>query len=766
MSKDHPTAAFRLALMTTTAVLALAVAQSASAQDSQATKANDDTIVIVTAQKKSENLQRVPEAVNVVGAQELAQFHVTQLTDIGAYVPGLQIDSSGTPGQASIAIRGIGGLSQNPTASTYIDETPMGSTSPHQRQGGNMLDILPYDVQNIEVLAGPQGTLYGANAFGGVVKFDLIQPNLKYSEFRAGADTETIAGGKDLGNGVRAMINTPLINDKLGVIASYSRVSNPGYIDNAVTGQTDQNSSTQESGRFSLLFQPLDELKIRFNSLFSNIDANGNATIALDNSSDPHPLYSGYKDINVVPNIFQDRLSLFNLDVDWDLKFAKFVSATSYTHEKIVSNTDETGSLGSFVDYLYGGPQNSHSTYELALHNKKFTQEFRLSSNPGGNLDWMAGLYYDNEKGTNTQNEPVKYPDGTSVSVVDPVYVGSFPVTYTEAAAFANVDYHFTDKFDLAAGIRYAYNRQSFFTTIIPAPVLVLYDIVDLQQNVPGHSSEGVTTWNISPRYQINSDEMVYLRVATGYQAGGPNVPIFGAPASVSAARITTYETGLKSTFPSLRAQLNLAIYDNLWSKVQLTSLYGSAFATVNGGTAESRGFTLDGNIRPTSHLSFTGDVAYTDAQLTQNADLPGGPGGLKGDRLPEQPAWSGSLQANYKWTVSGDWKAHIGAGVRTVGDRYMSGTVLTTTTDRGVTFNPGDDRVDAYKLPGYTAIDLNGDLSNQGYTIRLYIKNAANTKALLTATDVTSQLDSTPVYREGTVLQPRTVGVSIDASW
>lgn len=760
---------YRGALLTS--VFGAAIAAPAGAQNAARDPASPVELeeVVVTAQKISENLQRVPLAVTAVGAKQLADFHATQLTDIGGYVPGLEVNSGGTPGQTTVSIRGIGGLNDNATASMYIDETPIGATSPHQRGATYMLDILPYDIERIEVLAGPQGTLYGANAFGGVVKYALTRPNLDRTELRVGADGFGMAEAGEAGGGVRAMINTPLIQDKLGFLVSYAKLYSPGFIDNFNTGQKDQNRNNQQSARLSILGKPVEDLEVRLSALYSDIKSDGNGFIALDNSNHPSPLFPGYTDNNFAPHIFQDRMNYYSLDLKWDLKWAKLVSATSYTNDRSVTDIDSTATYFGLADLIYnavtGGtldPAQTIVKFPLHITNKKYTQELRLSSTVGA-LDWMIGGYYDDEKGTNLQALPVKTPAGESVPFVDPLFNGSFPVTYKEYAAFGNVDYHITDAFDVAAGLRYAHNKQSFRYTITP----VTFDIIAPSDTL-GHSQEGVTTFNFSPRYQIDTNNMVYARVATGYQAGGPNIAIFGAVPQIDAARITTYETGWKASFPAAHAQLNVAVYDNEWHKIQVAATApGGVGITLNAGNARSRGFTVDGSIRPVGGLTLSADIAYTDATLIDDsAHAPGGPGGFRGDRLPQTPQLAGAVRADYTWALTTDWRARLGGGIHMTGKRWMSGTELEAETIGTTTLNPGDNRLDKYQLSGYAAADLNADVTNDRYTIGLYVKNVGNKKAFLTAIDVPDGLANTPIQREGTVLRPRTIGISIDAKF
>src|SRR4051812_17847769 len=194
------------ALLATCAALALTAAWPACADEARGASVEE---VVVTAQKRSENIQNVPAAVSVVGGQTLDQLHATQLTDIGSYVPALQINSSGTPGQTSISLRGIAPVGPGATVATYIDDTPIGSSSAYGGGIAFALDLLPYDVQRLEVLRGPQGTLYGASSMGGLLKYVLTTPSLDQFEAEVGADLFGIADSSGVGGGARARISAP-----------------------------------------------------------------------------------------------------------------------------------------------------------------------------------------------------------------------------------------------------------------------------------------------------------------------------------------------------------------------------------------------------------------------------------------------------------------------------------------------------------------------------------------------------------------------------
>ena len=615
--------------------------------------------VIVTAQKHSENIQNVPETVSVVGAQQIGDYHITQLADIGAYIPGLQVDSGGSPGQTQLSIRGIAPVSSNATVGTYIDETPLGATSLHDRGAYYSLDILPYDVERIEVLEGPQGTLYGANSLGGLVKYVLTTPNLESTEIRAGTDAFGIDGSGGVGGGARISINTPIIQDKLGLIASFAVENTPGYIDNAQTGEKDQNSVRQQSGRLALLWQISPDASLKLGALYQESNASGNASVALD-STTLQPLVGDLKDNNYLPNTFRSTLYYYTADFNWNLHWANFISATSYSDQRSNSVTDDSRQYGPLITDI-GGPANALSAFSLALSTKKFTQEFRLSSPSAAKLEWLIGTYYDHEDGSNLQGLSSQNPDGSPITALNPLFVGSLPTTYQEYAFFGGLTYHFTDQFDIAGGGRYAHNNQTYTEIVYPgSPVLAA-------TYYPGQSSEGVSTYSVSPRYRITESITAYARVATGYQPGGPNSALPDVPPAVNSSTLTDYEVGLKCTLWDHRASLNVSAFDLEWNRIQVQgTTSGGLTYTTNGGTARSRGFEVDGTIRPFGGLSLAGTVNYTDAVFTQAIPSVGA---LAGNVMPFVPRWNGSIRADYAYPITSEWTGRLGAGLRLVGE-------------------------------------------------------------------------------------------------
>ena len=695
--------------------------------------------VTVTAQKRTENLQDVPATVSVIGADSISALHATQLSDIGAYVPGLQVDSGGAPGQTTLSIRGISPLSANATVGSYIDDTPIGSTGFHDRGGSYALDLLPYDVRQIEVLSGPQGTLYGANALGGLIKYDLTTPSLNSSEFRVGGTLFGVDHGSGVGSGFRGYANTMLIPDKLGMIASVGQERTPGYIDNTDGHHSDQNTDLQRSARLGLLWQITDAAALKINGLYANTESDGTATVALDTTT-MRPLGGDLTDNNLRPNVYDNTLWYFAATLNWKLPFADFVSATSWSKKSDRIIQDATYTYQPLLP-LVGGPADGTTDFPLFISAKRFSQEWRLSSNTHTSLEWLVGLYYDYEKGTNTQFLRTFDANGNSLASlgIDPLFAAALPTIYREYSGFANATWHANSRWDFGGGVRYARNVQGFSQIIEPgSPILP-------PSNVPGKSAEGVTTWLGRTNFKFTDDIMGYGLVSTGYQAGGPNTSLPDVPPSVSSSRLTNYEVGLKSTLLDGRAIVNLSAFDLEWKQIQVPGSLPSGITYVaNGSGARSRGVQIESTIKLMQGLLLRANGSYTDAVLTDDAPTAFG---HKGDRLPLVPQVSGSVRLDYDRPAFADWSFHAGTGVRYTGKRYSVGLFA----------------LDGIPTTAYTALDANTDLSNRHWTFRVFAKNLTDKRAYLTAVNIPDITGAEIVQNEATVLQPRTLGLAVD---
>jgi len=716
----------------------LALAASATAQAQQATPDAGDQAtlgtIVVTAEKRSEDIQNVPMSISVIDTSQLEDLHATQLTDYAAYLPSLTVIDNGAPGSASIGIRGISPLSAGSTVATYIDETPIGTSSNYGAGSTQVLDLLPYDFQTFEVLRGPQGTLYGATALAGVVRYTTKKPDLDASSWRVGADTFSQDGAGDLGYGARVGFSAPLIPGQLAFSASIAREQSPGYTDNVRTGEKDQDDFWQQAAHATLLWKATDNLSFTLSAILGKSDSNNASITALDPVS-LKPVYGDLKNDNYVPQPFSRDVSTYNATVNWDLGWSDFVSATSYAEIGSGSAADASLVYGALFP-LFGLPEPGISavTYDLKLY--KTTQEFRLVSKADDHFEWLVGFFYTDENSKQNQAASAQFLDYSSIPGLDPLAVVGLPSTYKEYAGFGDVTWKFNSMFDITAGVRWAHNEQTF-SEITSGALTGL-------GNTSGDSSEDVFTYSFAPQIHFSPDSMLYARIASGYQPGGPNLALPDVPPSVDASKLTNYELGWKAMFDDHRIMLDAAIYDIDWSNIQVSANNGQVSYLANGGTARSQGVEFSAVFMPTTGLRLGLNGAYTDAKLTE--DVPS-IGGLDGDRLPSIPKWAASATLDYSFPLSGGWNGRVGGGLRYVGDSLS-----------GVAHSPT-----ALPQDSYTAIDLNADVSNEHWTLRLFIKNLTDERVYTSLSALSSPLTGEIVRVNGIPLAPRVIGVGFD---
>jgi outer membrane receptor protein involved in Fe transport len=706
--------------------------------------------VVVTARKRAESIQDVPAAISVIQGGKLEELSATGLADYAAYVPGLNIDTAGTPGQMRLTLRGMAPITSTTMVGSYIDDAPLGSSAGWARAKDFSLDLFPYEIQQVEVLRGPQGTLYGANTMGGLLKYVTRTPDLHRFEGRVGGETFAVEGASDQGWGARAGASVPLIEGKLAVRGSYYKQHTPGYIDNGVTGKKNENELEQQGARLSALWQVSDDLAIKLSAMQQDIDSANNAVMALDRLSQ-RPFHGDLSSDHARPEAFEQKLRYYTASLNWDLGWAEFISATSYANTRTRQLSDSTPSVGPLLPLVTTIlPQYTNgvvvppglSDFILDLKLDKITQEFRLTSPAGDTLEWMLGAFYTDEDSSMHQWVTALDMSGAPIPGLSPMVDAHNPTTYREYALFSNVTYHFSDTFDVTAGLRWARNTQEF-KQIADGALVVLSNGVG---TVPGESSENVVTYLLSPRWRLNDASMIYGRVATGYRPGGPNTALPGIPRQVDSDSIVSYEAGIKTELLERRASLELAVFYIDWKDIQVGAMHGQWSYLTNGGKAKSQGVEFTTSYSPLDGLRLAFNTAYTQAELKDDIAAQSG---VAGDPLPFTPEWSGSFTADYEFPLFSSWTARFGGGYRYVGARNVSFPA-----------NPV-----FIRTPSYEVVDLTAGLTNERWGIRLYAKNLTDERAYVTPGMVLDP-DNQPLQIASSILQPRAVGLGFDVKF
>ncbi|CAM5481409.1 TonB-dependent receptor [Rhodanobacter lindaniclasticus] len=723
------------------------VATAAQPQDSSETDTRPATTpatnlatVVVTANKRSERLQDVPMAVSALEGDQLRREAARNFADYAAEVPGLNLISAGA-GQTQLILRGItsGANTPNATVGTYIDDVPYGSSTIYAAGSVLTPDIDPDDILRIEVLRGPQGTLYGANTLGGLLKFVTTPPDSTRFAGRLQVGGNRVSGG-DSGFDTHGMVNLPLVQDKLALrVNAYSR-KDPGYIDDVASGRQDVNDADVRGGRAQLLWTPTDKVSLRLSALAQNLSGDALANGGVD--VDPvtlKPLYGDLTQSRAAGTGKLDvRYRLYDASLDADFGWASLVSSTSYGKLDRASNADMTTAYGPILNPMLGLANGGYSM-DNPMSLGKFTQELRLQSAEDQTLAWRAGIFYTRERTTNTQDVLV-FDASTGEPIALPLVLGHVsigPASFTEWAAYGDVTWHVSPRFSLLLGARYTRDRTTFTQT--STGILV----GDTDFTIRG--SDNPTTFLVNPSFKISDDLMVYARVASGFRPGGPNVgvpPGLGAPLTFGPDKLVSYELGLKSSMLDRRMTLDVAGFYIDWSKIQLTSFAGGFSFLGNGGKARSQGIEASWQYVAATGLVLSANGSWTDAKLA--ADATPALYALDGDRLPYVPRWNASLAADYDFPLGGGWSGFVGASYRYIGSRLND-------------FNtaPGP----RFAVPGYHGVDLRAGLNVGRWTFKAYVKNLTDERGISSIGPET--IDPLAAPFGAIYVAPRTVGLS-----
>lgn len=720
--------------LTVAGAVALAfTAATAGAQSEPTTGLGE---VIVTAQKRAERIQDVPVAVSVVSGYQLVDSGSVQLTDYAAFVPGMYVDSNGTPGQSTISLRGIGPMGSSATVGIYIDEAPIGSSGIYNSTSVLTFDLMPYDVERIEVLRGPQGTLYGASSIGGQLKYVTVAPRLDEFEGRVGVEALDVTDASDTDFNYGARVSFPIVKDSLGLSLSYASRDLPAYIDNVQTGEEDINEGTQEGARVALLWQPSESTSVTLSALRQEVDSDFNAQIMEDDTGTP--LGNGLSTNLLLDEPFESQYDQYSATLNFELGSMTLTSVTSYSDVEYSVTADASRSFGValggiLVDVLYTFDQ------------KKLTQEIRLASSAENHFEWMVGAFYTDED--NDVGQLVSaYDPGTGELIpgFNPLALISLPNEYQEYAAFVNGTYKFTDAFHLSGGLRYSKNDQEFRQ--------ILTGLLFPPSDDPGESDEDVVTYSVSPEWHISEDTMAYARVATGYRPGGPNVFIPGVPPMVDSDEMTSYEIGVKSSLAGGAVQVEAAAFFMDWDDIQLAVTFPNGLGGLaNSGAAESQG--IEGSVSWLAGENFTVglNAAYTEAELTEDNPETGA---QAGDRLPRTPEWSGALFADYVLETGNNLAWQFGGMLRYVGDRISDPAS-----------EPG-----AVTAGSYTTLDLHASVTiNDRWTIRAFARNVTDDDGAISRDiDIENSAlgPAGPDFIGVVPVQPRTIGLSVDLAF
>lgn len=746
---------------------------SANASDPQSLRLKK---VIITAEKRRQNIQNVPVSITAITGNEFQLQGITGITAAAQEVPGVAIQSFG-PGQTQITIRGLS--SQNGPVSTigfYIDGAPM--SSPAGSQNGHVF-VSPafYDIDRVEVLRGPQGTLYGSGSMGGTIRIITNKPQLTTFAASVKADTSNTSGGGQNWNG-DAMLNIPVIKGKLAIRLVGTDLHNSGWINRVVlsdfpppTNPLPQcapfagctrgnvlaapvsavhhgvNSEDLRSGRISLRYRPTSRLLLDAEYMTQRISQDGLSSF----DSPPGPRYEAHYQPFDVPEPFYDTFHMENLRVEYRLPEFTVTSVSSYWSRAQFQTQDVSEAMQSAFDMPSFATASGGLGPQLANEldgTRQFSQEIRLSSAGNGRFQWLIGGFYSNYHYGQHQ-----FDGGAGLIPLfgsSNLFMQRSSTTLIQTSGFANMSYKVGRHFKVTAGVRrfaYAQSNHSVVSGIVTGSLSP-----QLMYLPEARDSGFAPSFTLS--YDVNHDLLVYATAGKGYRPGeqNPPVPVTGpqsclssleaigithAPAQTNPDTVWSYEVGEKSTLFNGRVVLNADAYDERWTNVQqLVGLQCGFGFLGNVGTAAVHGgeFELKARLSPAWTLTQTG--AFTHAYLTSTVL---GTGLVSGEPLLNVPRYSAATSLVFthpfsKYTLVGSASNVVQASSQAL--EYS----LT-------------------KLPFYDIVRARIGLVRNAWSVYIFCNNLTNRVAYLGDTHDYA-LDIPSLTRFATN-QPRTVGIS-----
>ena len=717
--------------------------------------------VIVTATRREMTVQEIPMSIAAITGEVMDKAGFDDFMDFAKSVPSLDFAQLGA-GLNRATIRGISSNLGEAMVGYYIDDAPITADQWSQP------DTKMFDVNRVEVLRGPQGTLYGEGSIGGTIRIINNQP--QFNEFDAALQGETYstAHSGDMSFGGDVMLNIPVVNDTFALRLVGSYRDQAGYIDNTFLNEKDVNTEETKALRLMALWEPTDKFTLKAAIHYNSIDSG--AFFTSDENLDQW---------RTIAEPRFDEFYLYNLTMDYEFSFAQFTSATSYFERETGRPIDGNSELG-LVNFLFGffgviyGPEFALGPYEnvytdYTLDYEIFTQEFRLVSTHDGPLQWTAGAFYkDSKRPGLTRGDTVPtslpfsapYPPGTEA------LIDRFDNPDEQKAIFGELTYQFNDRWTGIFGLRYF--EEDF--SDISEQYGLFYSPFDpagwTEDPNPTNTTSSASVWTpkLALSWAATDDLMLYSIYSEGFRKGGANFGSavdFGAPETYDPEEVKSYELGIKSTWLENRMVVNAAVFYNDWSDKQSYNTIQNPYLPVvetfvdNIGDAHTTGIELEITALPAEGLeiSFGGNwiEAETDSEATAFSEQLRKEGALDtlitvpaGAILPLTPEYSFHVTADYQWTLSNTLTGMVRGQVSSIGESYNT------------LANEEVGRADSY-----TTADLSFAVAGDRWEVRLFCANCTDELAT-PSFDVSAEPQDIGVLFHP--IRPRTIGLR--ASW
>lgn len=664
-----------VALIASAAMPVLAYAQ----QSDQPAGALEE--IIVTAQKRSANLQDVPFSVSATTEAQIRDSGSGNLIDLARNIAGFAIADLG-PGQSQMAIRGISSgqvIRDQPgvkeQVGVYLDESPISVAlfTP---------DLELFDIDRFEVLRGPQGTLFGAGSEAGTVRYITRQPKMGAFEAVTDASAEQVEHG-DHGGSIRGAINFPLADNAAARLAVYWHHL-PGFIDAIQPGgvvNKDANDGYRSGARLTFLYKPTEELTITPRLVFQNLTTNGYPRVDLYNIlANPYTTVAPIS-IGSLEQFTQqregllDQFVLTDLKVDYNFGFATLTSVSSFTHRNVRVLRDASQLTGSVTVDILGNVPGIQSAARLnsPLYDRTglnvVSEELRLSSSPSEQIEWLVGTFFQHVSRRYGQTLPtpgydalISTPGAATNAPIDTPFFSDLNYGLKQYAGFGEATWHITHQFSLTGGLRYykfSEDKDVLFAgafsgeTFIPNTNPPVPGVIPASTDSSGTSPRGIISYKLTEDVQLNA------QAARGFRLGGINDPInlplcsptdrvvFGNQSNWKDEKTWNYEIGAKTQWFDRRVVFNISAFYADIKDLQATTTAGTCSSRVvfNVPTARSQGVEAELFARPNRYWDFGLSATFIDAKLTssvtstdQNGNVVVVGGLADGHRLPTAP--------------------------------------------------------------------------------------------------------------------------------
>ena len=718
----------------------------------------------MTATRRETSLQKTSESIQVLTGAALTERGATDFNSYFLSVPNLSQSENRGPGNTRYSLRGITSAGE-PLVGIYYDEVPLvGSPGESLDPGGSQPDLKLWDVERVEVLKGPQGTLFGNGSAGGTIRIISAKPDMTkvHAAFQASAGA-VHRGSADYS--AAGMVNLPIVEDKLSLRATAYYDRRGGFIDEAYLNVKDADKVDVKGGRAALAWQAGPDTKVTLTGWYQDTEAGAASE-----------LFQGYATpvaARLIRTPYKDRIAIGNLSVAQDLGFANLLYSGSYQDRRVERNIDGTRLViyniagiplsacpesaladKSCIALVNGGPFGTVApldSYGLE-RNKAWTHEVRLTSATPGPFQWTVGYYY--EKRDTSRNGAVAATglDGildfaANGSTLGTIYARDNAGKRSQHSVYGEGSYAFTKDLTLTLGARWFSVKRSEDQTI----VMPLGGAGATGAQPTQRYSKNDAVYRAKLSWQATDDVLLYALASQGFRVGGPNQPVgFNASApSFNDDKLWNYEAGWKTRLFDRRLTFNGAVYMIDWKNIQfLTTDPTGAFTLIgNAGNARVKGFEAELQAEPVPGLTFSGGVGYSDARFRGPQPVQALPDNqtVAGRRLPNVPRWTTTLFAQYKVPVSDTLRGFVN------GDwAYRS--------DQTTGYDPT--RPNFRVLDGYHVVSLRAGVENDGWSLMVEAKNLFDVMP-----EISGRVVPAEPFQYATI-RPRTIAATFNVHW